>query len=186
MYVLKNTINQYKPFFAFLIKFLLFYVVFTFIYKMYLSQYDVAKNEVDYFTEVVANQTKQFMLFFTDNAQSIKHDKEPSLKILYKEKYVARVIEGCNAVSVMILFAAFVFAFSTQWKKTLLFIVFGIVLIHVLNVIRIALLSFALYYYPQYEEILHGTIFPLFIYGVVFVLWILWVTKFSGYVKRTN
>ena len=99
---------------------------------------------------------------------------------------MARVIEGCNAVSVMILFAAFVFAFSTQWKKTLLFILFGIVLIHVLNVIRIALLSFALYYYPQYEEILHGTIFPLFIYGVVFVLWILWVTKFSGYVKRTN
>ncbi|TDR24046.1 exosortase family protein XrtF [Flavobacterium cheniae] len=186
MHVLKNTINQYKPFFAFLIKFLLFYVVFTFIYKMYLSQYDVAKNEVDYFTEIVSNQTKQFMLFFTDNAQSIKHHKEPSLKIFYKEKYVARVIEGCNAVSVMILFAAFVFAFSTQWKKTLLFIVFGIVLIHVLNVIRIALLSFALYYYPQYEEILHGTIFPLFIYGVVFVLWILWVTKFSGYVKRTN
>lgn len=186
MYLLKNTINQYKPFFTFLIKFLLFYVVFTFVYKMYLGQYDVEKNEVDCFTEVVAHQTKQFMLLFTDAAQSIKHSEEPSLKILFKEKYVARVIEGCNAVSVMILFAAFVFAFSTQWKKTLLFIVFGVVLIHVLNVIRIALLSFALYYYPKYEELLHGTIFPLFIYGVVFILWILWVTKFSGYVKRTT
>lgn len=186
IYILENTISQYKPFFTFLIKFLLFYVVFAFVYKMYLEQYDVEKNEVDCFTEVVAHQTKQFMLLFTDAAQSIKHSEEPSLKILFKEKYVARVIEGCNAVSVMILFAAFVFAFSTQWKKTLLFIVFGVVLIHVLNVIRIALLSFALYYYPKYEELLHGTIFPLFIYGVVFVLWILWVTKFSGYVKRTT
>lgn len=186
IYILENTISQYKPFFTFLIKFLLFYVVFAFVYKMYLEQYDVEKNEVDCFTEVVAHQTKQFMLLFTDAAQSIKHSEEPSLKILFKEKYVARVIEGCNAVSVMILFAAFVFAFSTQWKKTLLFIVFGVVLIHVLNVIRIALLSFALYYYPKYEELLHGTIFPLFIYGVVFILWILWVTKFSGYVKRTT
>ena len=34
------------------------------------------------------------------------------------------------------------------------------------------------------EEVLHGTLFPLFIYGVVFVLWILWVTKYSGYVKK--
>lgn len=186
MYVLKNTINQYKPFFAFLIKFLLFYIVFTFIYKMYLSQYDVAKNEVDCFTEVVANHTKKIMLFFTDNAQFLKHDKEPSFKIFYQEKYVARIIEGCNAVSIMILFAAFVFAFSTQWKKTLLFIFFGVILIHVLNIIRIALLSFALYYYPEYEELLHATIFPLYIYGVVFILWILWVTKFSGYVKRTT
>ena len=186
IYILENTISQYKPFFTFLIKFLLFYVVFAFVYKMYLGQYDVEKNEVDYFTEVVAHQTKQFMLVFTDDAQSIKHIEEPSLKILYKEKYVARVIEGCNAVSVMILFAAFVFAFSTQWKKTVLYILFGVVLLHVLNVIRIALLSFALYYYPKYEELLHGTIFPLFIYGVVFILWILWVTKFSGYVKRTT
>ena len=183
---LKNTLIQYKSFFTFLIKFSLFYVVFIWIYKTYLSQYDVAKNEVDYFTEVVANQTKQIMFFFTDEAQSIKHNKESSFKIFYKEKYVARVIEGCNAISVMILFAAFIFAFSTQWKKTLFFIVFGVVLIHLLNLIRIVLLSFALYYYPQYEKLLHGTIFPLFIYGVVFVLWILWVTKFSGYVKRTN
>ena len=183
---LKNIFNQYKQFFTFLLKFVLFYVVFIFVYKLYLSQFDLQKNEVDGITKSVAYQTQQFMLWFENDVNIVKNENEPSIKMIYKTRYVARIIEGCNAVSVMILFAAFVFAFSTQWKKTLLFIVFGIVLIHVLNVIRIALLSFALYCYPQYEEILHGTIFPLFIYGVVFVLWILWVTKFSGYVKRTN
>ena len=155
-------------------------------YKMYLNQYDVVNNEVDYFTEVVANQTKKLMSFFVDNTRSFPHDFEPSIKIFYKDKYVARVIEGCNAISVMILFAAFIFAFSTQWKKTGLYIILGIILIHILNIIRIALLSYALYNYPEYEEILHGTIFPLFIYGVVFLLWILWVTKFSGYAKRNS
>ena len=55
---------------------------------MYLEQYDVEKNEVDCFTEVVAHQTKQFMLVFTDDAQSIKHTEEPSLKILYKGEIV--------------------------------------------------------------------------------------------------
>lgn len=182
---LKNTFVHYKPFFAFLIKFLLFYLVLALAYKMYLSHYDAAKNEVDYFTEVVAHQTKQFMAVSTDKIAIVKHNQESSFKILYQGKYVARVIEGCNAVSVMILFAAFIVAFSTQWKKTVFYILFGLVLIHILNIIRIALLSFALYYHPKYEELLHGTIFPLFIYGVVFVLCILWVTKFSGYVKRT-
>ena len=178
--------KQYKPFFIFLTKFLLFYIVFTFVYKMYLDQYDVAKNEVDSFTEIVANQTEKLLGVLTESKASIPHDKEPSVKLFFKEKYVARIIEGCNAVSIMILYAAFIFAFSTEWKKTGLYIIFGIVLIHILNVIRIALLASSLYYYPQYEEILHGTIFPLFIYGVVFILWILWVTKFSGHAKRTS
>ena len=183
---MKNTISQYKPFFTFLFKFLLFYIVITFVYKQYLNQFDSNKNEIDSVTMVVAEQAKKVMFWIENDVEFIKNASEPTIKVLVKSKYVARIIEGCNAVSVMILFAAFVFAFSTQWKKTVLFIIFGIVLIHVLNVIRIVLLSFALYYYPEYEEFLHGTIFPLFIYSVVFVLWILWVTKFSGYVKRTN
>jgi len=181
---LKNNFSQYKPFFTFLSKFLLFYVVFIFVYKMYLNQYDVTNNKVDFFTEVVAKQIVKLMGVFVENTKSLPHDFEPSIKIFYKDKYVARIIEGCNAISVMILFAAFVFAFSTQWKKTGLYMILGIMLIHILNIIRIALLSYALYNYPEYEEILHGTIFPLFIYGVVFLLWILWVTKFSGYAKR--
>ena len=57
-------------------------------YKMYLNQYDVVNNEVDYFTEVVANQTKKLMSFFVDNTRSFPHDFEPSIKIFYKDKYV--------------------------------------------------------------------------------------------------
>ncbi len=184
--ILENNYLHYKPFFTFLAKFLLFYVVFTFLYKIYLSQYDTANNEVDFFTELVANHTQKIMHVFVEKTYIQPHDFEPSIKFFYKDKYVARIIEGCNAISVMILFSAFIFAFSAEWKKTTLYIAFGIFLIHVLNVIRIALLSFAMYNYPDYEEILHGTVFPLFIYGVVFLLWILWITKFSGYVKRTS
>lgn len=184
IHILKNILIQYKPFFAFLIKFLLFYVVFAFLYKMYLNQYDAGTNEVDYFTEVVANQTVDLLNFVVGEAKNLPHQTESSIKVFFKDKYLARVVEGCNAVSVMILFAAFIFAFSNRWKKTGLYIVIGILIIHALNILRIALLTYALYYYPAYEELLHGTIFPLFIYGVVFLLWIFWITKFSGYVKR--
>jgi exosortase family protein XrtF len=183
---LKSLFFQYKPFFTFLLKFLLFYVVFTFIYKSYLNTYNPSMNEVDGISKLVANQTKDLLVFFGHDAAIQPHPTEPSIKIFYKEKYVSRIVEGCNAISVMILFAAFIFAFSNRFLKTFLFILIGLFLIYLLNIVRIALLSYALYYYPAYEELLHGTIFPLFIYGIVFLLWIVWVTQFSGYDKKAN
>lgn len=184
--ILKQTFNQHKPFFVFLLKFLLFYLVFTTMYKLFLSNYNIEKNEVDCITHHVAEQTKNSLVFFGKECEIVKHEFEPSYKIIYQSKYVARVIEGCNSISVIILFASFIFAFSSTFWKTVFYMLFGSVLIYVLNFFRIALLSVALYHFPQYEHALHSIIFPLVIYGIVFLLWILWVTKFSGYVAKVT
>jgi exosortase family protein XrtF len=153
---------------------------------MYLQQYDEKNNELDAFTEMVAFHSVKLMGVFNENVTSQSHQFQPAIQVIYNDVYVARVVEGCNAISVMILFAAFIFAFSGRWHKTILYIFIGIILLHVLNCIRIALLCFSLFHYKQYGSFLHGTIFPLFIYGAVFVLWILWVTKYSGYAKVSN
>jgi len=84
---------------------------------------------------------------------------------------------------VMILFVAFVIAFSGKFKNTIVFILLGLIIIHVLNVLRIALLSVALYSFPEYEHFLHGVVFPLVIYGVVFLLWVIWVNNYSSYAR---
>lgn len=186
IHILKNSFSQHKFFFTFLLKFLLFYIVFISIYSLYLHQYDEKKKELDGFTEMVALHAVKLMGVFTENVTSQSHPFQPAIQVIYNDVYVARVVEGCNAISVMILFAAFIFAFSSKWHKTFLYIIIGIILLHVLNCIRIALLCFSLFHYKQYGSLLHGTIFPLFIYGAVFILWILWVTKYSGYVKGSN
>ena len=85
----------------------------------------------------------------------------------------------------MILFAAFVVAFTGKWLRTLVFIVLGSAIIHLLNIVRIVLLSIALLNYPEQENLLHGVVFPLFIYGVVFGLWVVWVNKYSNYASGT-
>ena len=183
---MKSLFVEYKSFLVFLAKFLLFYIFFTFLYQMYLNCFDTAQNEIDEISVSVANQTKTLLTFLGHEAAIIKNPNDPSLKILYKGKYVSRMIEGCNAISVIILFAAFVFAFSVKFKPAFLYILLGGLIIHILNVVRIALLTYALYYYPEHEALLHGTVFPLFIYGVVFLLWVLWVMKFSGYGERNS
>ncbi len=186
IHILKNSFGQHKIFFSFLAKFLLFYIAFSSLYSFYLSQFDEKKNELDGFTKLVASHSVQVMGFFTEDIHMQSHQFQPAEQIIYNGKVVARVVEGCNALSVMILFAAFVFAFSTQWKKTALYIFIGLVLLHVLNCFRIAFLCFALYHYKKYGTLLHGTIFPLIIYGAVFLLWVLWVTKFSGYARTAT
>jgi exosortase family protein XrtF len=98
--------------------------------------------------------------------------------------FVSRIVEGCNALSVIILFVAFVVAFSGKWIQTIGFILLGSILIHIMNVLRIAILSIALYYHPDQESLLHGVVFPLIIYGFVFVLWVIWVNKFSNYAQK--
>lgn len=169
----------------FLGKFLLTYLLLTLVYQSYLSQFDVKKFEVDTFTQLVAKQTKDLMVLFGCDASIAPNVKEPGVNLYFNQKSMARIIEGCNGLSVIILFISFVIAFSGKIKPTILFILGGSLLIHILNVSRIALLCVLMYYYPKQQHLLHGVLFPLFIYGVVFLLWIIWVNKFSKYAPKT-
>ena len=132
---------------------------------------------------IAGANTEQLLQFFNYNVSVEKSTQDPWLKIIINEKHVARITEGCNAVSVMILFVSFVAAFSGKFKKTLLFILFGLISIYILNVIRIALLTVLVFYFPAQNDFLHGVVFPLIIYGYVFVLWIFWINRFSKYAK---
>jgi exosortase family protein XrtF len=178
---LKNYWTLYKPFLKFIGTFLLAFTLLTFLYQWYLFGFE--KNQIDGITRLVANHTEQ-VLQGLDSDSAVVYQQNTKISIFMHQKEVARIIEGCNAISVIILFVSFVIAFAGKFRTTLFFILGGSVLIYILNVIRIAILSFLLYRFPEYEHLLHGVIFPLFIYGVVFILWFIWVNYFSTYAKK--
>ena len=182
---MKKYFQIYRPFFIFLSKFFSVYAGLTFLYQWYLNQFDhLIAFEVDGFTQIVAHQVQRILLFLNYDCQLQMHEHQASIKLILNQVFVSRIVEGCNALSVIILFVAFVVAFSGKWIQTIAFILFGSILIHIMNVLRIAILSIALYYHPDYESLLHGVIFPLIIYGFVFVLWVIWVNKFSYYAQK--
>ena len=153
-------------------------------YQVYLSSY--AANQIDSVTRLVAKNTEQLLSIFNADFQVKYYLGEPYLRLIYNQKYVARMIEGCNAVSIIILFIAFVVSFSGKIKTTLVFIAVGIFIIYILNIIRIVLLAFLIFWYPAKEGLLHGVLFPLSIYGTVFVLWLIWINKYSTYARRNS
>lgn len=165
---------------------MLSYLLLTLVYQAFLNQYDTTTFQVDGFTQIVGNQVEGLMQFFGFDGKVIKHASESSLKLFYNHKLIARIIEGCNALSVIILFVSFVISFSGKIKQTVFFIVLGSLFIHFMNVARIALLAVLIYNYPQYESFLHGVFFPLVIYGFVFLLWVFWVNNFSKYATKVS
>ncbi len=182
---MKSQFSEYKPFLLFLGKFFGTYLVLIFLYQCYLSGFE-NKNEVDGFTTIVSEHTRILLSIFDNQSFTRSNPNEASVKMYYHNEWVARIIEGCNSLSVIVLFISFVVAFSGNFKKTILFILSGIVIIYIFNVVRIALLCMAIYHYPKSENLLHNVLFPLVIYGVVFGLWIVWVNKFSFYAEKTK
>ena len=171
-----ESIKRYKSALGFMIKFFVVYAVLTFVYSLYLSNFE---GEIDGITRIVAQQTKLIINVFDYQAEVVPHEAEPTMKLLVNDTYVGRIVEGCNSVSVLILFITFVIAFTGNLKNTLLFVVVGSILVYLANLLRIVVLGIGLYRYPQYENILHHIVFPTIIYGMVFLLWMFWVQKFS-------
>ncbi len=164
-------------------KFFLTFIVLTLLYQGFLGSFE--NNKIDSITNLVARNTEQLLDLFPTDVATEENIEGTFIKLIYNHKYVARIIEGCNAISIIILFISFVVSFSGKLKPTLLFIFWGSVVIYILNVFRIAMLIVLIYHLPGQVGLLHSVLFPLFIYGVVFILWIVWVRKFSLYAKST-
>lgn len=162
------------------------YVSLAYCYSLYLEQYSVEKKEVDGITQWVAEQSKMVLQVIDSEVYIAPNSKEAGIKLFFHQRWIARIVEGCNAVSVMILFVSFVIAFKGKFRAMVWFLPLGITVIHIANIIRIALLAVALYHFPNAEHLLHGVLFPLLIYGIVFILWMIWVNRFSEYAKGTT
>lgn len=158
---------------------MLVYIALSVMYKFYLQFSDGSKFYPDYMTYLVAKQSEALLNTFGYNAQVLPHPNEPSMKLIVNNQYLARVIEGCNSISVIILFLSFIVAFASKFKTTFFYILSGSVLIYSVNLLRIVLLTIGLYHYPNQKAIFHTVIFPTIIYGLVFILWIFWVRRFS-------
>ena len=178
---MKKYLVLYRPFLVFLFTFFGTYVLLASLYQFFLNGFE--NGQVDTATRWVAQNTEQVMSWFYQSIRVEEVRNEPFFLVYFQNQSVARIVEGCNGVSVIILFVSFVVAFSGSLKNTLLFVFGGSLIIYVLNVLRIAVLTGLLYYFPEYLHVLHGVLFPLIIYGVVFVLWFFWVNKFSKYAK---
>ncbi len=177
---MKELFKKYRPVFKFIITFIVVYSILSIAYNLYLDYSHGSKYYPDYFTNLVAKQSRSLLETLGYEAQIMPHPNEASMKLIINNKFVARIIEGCNSISPIILFVSFIVAFAGRFKTTLFYLLFGSVMIYAVNLIRVVILTIGLYNYPWRRELLHSVIFPLIIYGLVFLLWMFWVNRFAN------
>jgi exosortase family protein XrtF len=163
------------PALKFLGIFLGVYLIGNLLYGFYIEwNYPMA----DHITQSVSSQSSVLInLLLQRETVSIVSLVSPITLILENGQSVLRIYEGCNGINVMIVFVAFVLSFGEFSKRGSLFILLGILIIHLANLCRITLLFWVAKNYQSYFYYVHKYVFTAALYVIVLGLWWVWVYR---------
>lgn len=169
-------LKDFKPVLGILLRFIIIYLVLLFAYQFYLNSFK--ESGLDPYSRIIADHVTSIQ-----NALGYKtllYDDVPKEQVWFyvNKEYVTRMVEGCNAISVLILFVAFIFAFY-KGTKTFIFVLISLFILYIMNVLRIVGLNIVTRDYPEYSKMVHDYVFPAVIYGSVVVFWLIWIKFFA-------
>lgn len=176
-------VQKYASVIRFIFTFLGVYLLLAFLYNLYLNNFESSTFYPDFMTYAVAVLSEITISALGYETEISSGFPEATMHLMVNGKFVARIIEGCNSVSIIILFVSFMLAFFGRVKPTLFYILAGSIIIYITNILRIGVLAIGIYEFPQHAYFLHSIAFPLIIYGTVFLLWVFWIAIYSKQIR---
>jgi exosortase family protein XrtF len=167
---------EFRPTIFFLLRFVSLYLLTNVLYGVYITAYHPKPDPV---THMVTVQTAAVLRATGWEVMAEDEYSKPITNLLYNDQAILAVYEGCNGVNTMLIFVAFIVAFGPWRKPMLWFIPAGIVIVHLMNLLRISVLFFVSRTMPDAMYFFHKYLFTAFLYAVIFVLWIIWIRKFT-------
>ena len=86
--------------------------------------------------------------------------------------------DPCNGLEILAIFSIFMIAVPGPWKQKLWYWPMGMLCIHLINSIRIAVLAWLQSFGNEFVNFNHDYTFKIVVYSSIFVLWIIWIRKF--------
>ncbi len=81
---------------------------------------------------------------------------------------------GCNGLNLLGVYGGFIFAYPGDWKKRLIFLSTGLLVLFFANILRIAFFAVFNANIPQYWDVAHDYSSYIFFYPIVLSFWYLW------------
>lgn len=103
----------------------------------------------------------------------------PNSRLFLNGWHVVNVGWQCDGLPMMALFAGFIIAYPGPWRAKLWFIPVGILIIHGINILRVAGLALNQIYSRASTEFNHHYTFTIIVYGVIFWFWTIWVRRYG-------
>lgn len=102
-----------------------------------------------------------------------------SVVYLHNGRYM-RAEEHCLAIPAMVVFSCSILFFSGKWSNKLWFIPLGIFAVFIINTIRFAAICYIFEHFSAaYFELHHSFIYVVITYGLIMLMLIWWMQKFS-------
>lgn len=107
-------------------------------------------------------------------------DTREALAISIDGKNTVAIGSGCSGLDLMALYLGFLIAYPGTIKPKLIFAAVGVLAIFIANVARITALAFHIASSYETFEINHKYSYNFLLYSIVFVLWMVWVQRYSS------
>ena len=173
-----NTFPLKNPVIRFLLNLLFLYILWYVVYNLWLHPKETLDLYVVDATIYISKRILELFgyIVFTGAERVVGIDGTGGLWIG----------DNCNGISLFGLFAGFIIAYPGNWKKKLIYIPIGIILIEFMNVLRVISLAILDTYSRSWTEFNHTYTFTIIIYGFIFLLWMIWVNRISPNTMKKN
>ena len=172
-----------KPEFNFLFLFIPLILLLFFLYHYLYKIDDFLNIEIDLltsFSSLLSYQSNTLLSFFKFNTITEVHGDMIITKILdYPYSHGVWIGEPCNGIKVFGLFTIFIISFKGKVIDKLWFIPIGILILHCINVIRVAILTYISATNPYILDFNHNITFQLIVYVSMLTLWYWWIVQYS-------
>ena len=180
--------KSFRFVFFFLIGIIIWFSFYHFIYEFdkLFTAFSIDIDSKKSISILLAKQSN-FILSLIGYDPEIEIYSEMVVTLIQDQKYNHGVWIGepCNGLKVFGVFSIFIFAFPGKIKNKLWFIPLGIIILHFINVVRIAVLTLISSYNPELLNFNHNITFQVIIYSFIFLLWHIWTKRLSS-LKNQN
>ena len=159
--------NKFTPITLFLIKAVSIYTIWQLFYDFVLLPDGRLDEWLSFFSVALSHGLLSIFNFpIESSGRFITMTGKPGVEIL----------NGCNGLDIIGLFASFILAYPGKMKLRFLFLGGGFIILFLSNLFRIAVFVLTDGYYPSIWDHVHTYRSSIFFYPIVLTLWYLWTT----------
>ena len=92
----------------------------------------------------------------------------------------------CTAISAIIVFSSFIFAYRSSLRSKTLAIVIGIPFIIVANILRLFTLAWATELFPKYANLAHDYVWQVAFLILIVIMWLVWIEMVVNRENKTT
>jgi exosortase/archaeosortase family protein len=140
-----------------------------------------AQTHLDHYVSVNLAEVSDLLLTFLGHQTFLEYSGYNQIIFSLHEDFQRGVSIGnrCNGIKLFGVFASIIIAFPKDHNHKLWYIPIGILILHIVNILRVSALTWIAKDHQNWLEFNHNVTFELIIYSVMFGLWWFWVDNFS-------